>query len=74
MLPAHPKRNVVLFRSAFAYERAPNITHITLDGEKTACGRRGWETEEGWDSYVSSSGPDCRTCYAKWLKLPLNER
>lgn len=57
---------MVCFASAFAYESAPNITHMTLDGEKTSCGRRGWITDEGW----SNLGPDCLRCRIAWDKLP----
>lgn len=41
-------RDFVCFASAFAYETAPNITHMTLDGQRTACGRTDWATTEGW--------------------------
>lgn len=43
---------VVLFASSFRLDgtrggrESPNITHVTLDGARTLCGRRGWETEE----------------------------
>jgi len=70
--PLYPKKNVVLFASAFAYESAPNISHMTLDGEKTACGRRGWVTEEGW--FTHNYGPDCNKCAVVWRKLPDSEK
>lgn len=63
---AYPRKDFVCFASAFAYESAPNITHMTLDGEKTACGRRGWATTEGWHEV----GPDCLKCRAAWDRLP----
>jgi hypothetical protein len=66
----YPKKNMVCFASAFAYQNAPNITHMTLDGERTACGRKGWETVEGWIHY----GPDCRVCHKAWERLPKSER
>lgn len=70
MTTAHPSKDLVCFASAFAYESAPNITHMTLDGVKTACGRTGWQTTEGWHH----NGPDCRTCWKAWAKLPAPER
>ena len=63
-------RDMVCFASAFAYEGAENITHMTLDGERTACGRKGWATTEGWIHY----GPDCRVCHAAWKRLPESEQ
>lgn len=62
--------DLVCFESAFAYEGADNITHLTLDGEKTACGRRDWATSEGWHV----QGPDCLVCRKTWERLPSNER
>lgn len=53
-----PKADVVCFRSAFAYESAPKITHATLDGERTLCGRKNWETSEGWCRNIVA----CLTC------------
>lgn len=43
-----------------------NVTHATLDGVKTLCGRSGWYTSEGWHDL----GPDCRRCHRAWEKLP----
>lgn len=43
-----PAYDTVCFASSFARESSPNITHITIDGEKTLCGRRDWMTTEGW--------------------------
>lgn len=63
-------RDLVCFAKSFSYENAPNITHMTLDGEKTACGRTGWVTTEGWHS----NGPDCLKCRKAWDKLPEGER
>lgn len=54
----YPKRDLVCFESAFRYEGAPNITHATLDGERTLCGRSGWATTEGWYDL----GPCCLKC------------
>lgn len=53
------RRNYVLFASAFRYDAAPNIAHVTLDGVRTLCGRTGWATEEGWQDDVQ---PDCKRC------------
>ncbi len=66
----YPKKSFVLFARAFAYEGAENISHITLDGERTACGRVGWATVEGWQPI----GPDCRGCARVWDRLPEPER
>lgn len=66
----YPKKDFVCFRSAFAYESAPNITHMTLDGRRTACGRADWATTEGW----YPSGPDCLRCRAAFDRLPKSER
>lgn len=68
--PGGDGRDLVCFESSFAYESAPNITHMTLDGKKTACGRRGWATSEGWHS----NGPDCLRCRIAWDKLPEADR
>lgn len=71
-MSAFPKKNVVLFAKAFSYEGAMNISHITLDGERTACGRTGWETEEGWST--NGAPPDCQRCRPAWKRLPESER
>lgn len=65
-----PKKDLVCFASAFAYESAPNITHMTLNGERTACGRTNWMTREGWHA----NGPDCQRCRITWARLPVSER
>ncbi len=57
---------LVLFTSAFAYESAPNISHVTVDGKKTLCGRGGWATEEG--PLLEHGRPDCLRCSAAWEK------
>jgi hypothetical protein len=69
-MSSYPKKDLVCFSSAFAYESAPNITHMTLDGERTACGRMDWATTEGWHS----NGPDCLRCRKAWARLPEAER
>lgn len=63
-------RAFVCFASAFAYESAPNITHMTLDGVRTACGRKEWMTVEGW----WPDGPDCLVCRKAFAKLPASIR
>lgn len=60
----------MLFASSFAYENAPNIDHITLDGERTPCGLTGWATEEGW----SNIQPGCIRCCKAYDKLPDEEK
>lgn len=67
---AYPKRDLVCFASAFATQNSENITHMTLDGEKTSCGKRGWMTTEGWHS----NGPCCLRCRIAWDKLPDEEK
>lgn len=57
------QRAMVCFASSFRYETAPNISHATLDGERTLCGRTGWETTDPWHEH----GPDCLRC-ARALK------
>ena len=69
-MSAYPKKDLVCFSSAFAYESAPNITHMTLDGARTACGRTGWATSKGWHP----NGPDCLRCRKAWSRLPETER
>lgn len=66
----YPKKDLVCCNSSFAYESAPNITHMTLDGERTACGLTAWATTEGWHS----NGPDCLRCRKAWGRLPEAER
>jgi len=56
----HPLRELVCFTSSFAYESAPNISHATLDGARTLCGRSDWATGDPW----SNVGPDCLRCRA----------
>ena len=58
-------RAYVLFESSFRLdgsrggEESPNITHATVDGVATLCGRTGYATREQWDE---SNAPACRTC------------
>lgn len=69
-MSAYPKKDLVCFASAFAYENAPNVTHMTLDGERTACGRTEWAASEGWHDM----GPDCLRCRKAFARLPESER
>jgi hypothetical protein len=73
---------IVLFAAAFRLdgsrggEESPNISHVTLDGARTLCGRKGWQTNEGTvtDAYGTGAeywSPDCVTCdrgFAKRLR------
>lgn len=67
---ARDPRDFVCFAKSFAYERAPSITHMTLDGVRTACGRTGWVSGEGWHPM----GPDCLRCRIAWERLSAAER
>lgn len=68
---------LVCFRSSFRNDgsrggkETPNISHATIDGTRTLCGRSGWETNEG--PLVSPEGyryePDCQHCAAAWEKI-----
>jgi hypothetical protein len=54
-------RTYVLFTSSFRYEQAPSISHETVDGVKTLCGRKVADaaTLEPDDNDLD---PDCITC------------
>ena len=69
-MSGNDKRRLVCFTSSFAYESAPNISHATLDGERTLCGRRDWMTEDPW----ADIGPDCLRCSSALEKLVSVER
>lgn len=47
---------MVAFTSALCSNTC--ISHATLDGERTLCGRSGWMSEDPW----TDIGPDCLTC------------
>jgi len=70
----HKGACIVLFTSAFSYEDAPNITHVTVDYQRTLCGRRDWATEEeyeveyGWDF---ENGICCMRCLPAYQKYKL---
>jgi hypothetical protein len=49
-------RRMVCFTSALV--RGEHISHATLDGELTLCGRSGWFAEDAW----TDIGPDCLIC------------
>jgi hypothetical protein len=49
-------RRMVCFASALV--RGEHISHATLDGERTMCGRSGWFAEDAW----TDIGPDCLIC------------
>lgn len=66
----YPEMDLVCFASSFAYASAPNITHLTLNGTHTACGRTGWYTSEG----RHPNGPDCLKCRSTWNRLPESVR
>lgn len=70
MTTSYPQKDLVCFESAFRYEGAQNITHMTLDDNRTSCGRIGLATTEGWHS----NGPDCLRCRSAWNRLPESER
>ena len=69
-MSTYPKKALVCFAAAFAYEGAQCISHMTLDGVKTACGRAEWFTTEEWHS----NGPDCLRCRPAWDRLPESEK
>lgn len=56
-----PARTYVLFRSSFRYESAQNISHETVDGVKTLCGRR-VEQAETVETDHNDLDPDCNVC------------
>lgn len=56
-----PPRTYVLFRSSFRYEAAPNISHETIDGAKTLCGRR-VSNAETVETDTNNLEPDCIIC------------
>lgn len=59
--PVRKVRTYVLFRSSFRYESAPNISHETIDGVKTLCGRKVADAETN-EPDSNDLEPDCRTC------------
>lgn len=58
---AHPTRTYVCFTSSFRGDSAPCISHETVDGVKTLCGRLVADaaTDEPDNNDLD---PDCNTC------------
>lgn len=63
-------RFYVLFASSFRCPSAPNISHETIDKEKTLCGRMVSDSVNGCEPDDNDLDPDCITCQkvAKRLK------
>ena len=61
-------RNFVLFESSFRYESAPNISHETINGVKTLCGRSVEQAATFEPEDRPDAEPDCRTCARVWKK------
>lgn len=59
----------VLFASSFRYDAAPNISHATLDGVRTLCGRDVAKAASNED-IEAHVGPDCLRCRKAWDRLP----
>lgn len=61
-MPEYAMRTYVLFNSSFRYDAAPNISHETIDGVRTFCGRlvANAATVEPDNCDLN---PDCRICY-----------
>lgn len=54
-------RFYVLFNSSFRYDAAPNISHETIDQEKTLCGRRVKDAAT-FEPDDNDLDPDCIVC------------
>lgn len=54
-------RTYVLFNSSFRYDAAPNISHETIDGVKTLCGRLVADAATV-EPDNNDLDPDCRVC------------
>jgi hypothetical protein len=54
-------RTYVLFNSSFRYENAPNISHETIDGVKTLCGRKVADAATN-EPDSNDLDPDCNVC------------
>lgn len=69
------RRSFVNFPAAFRHENAPCISHVTMDGERTLCGRSTRDcTREGFGWAEVNLGPDCMTCRKVWDRLPAAEK
>ena len=58
----------VLFRSSFAYENAPNISHVTVDGVRTLCGRSVEQAATVEEDSNDDLPPGCLRCRKVWKK------
>lgn len=56
-----PSRTYVLFNSSFRCESAPNISHETVDGIRTLCGRLVSQAATVEPDF-NDLDPDCNTC------------
>lgn len=54
-------RTYVLFSSSFRYESAPNISHETVDGVRTLCGRKVADAATN-EPDSNDLEPDCIIC------------
>lgn len=55
------ERYYVLFRSSFRYKSALNISHETIDKQRTLCGRKVSDAET-FEPDSNDLPPDCRIC------------
>ena len=56
-----PVRTYVLFNNSFRYDSAPNISHETIDGVKTLCGRK-VAAAATVEPDSNDLDPDCNIC------------
>ena len=56
----------VLFASSFAYDAAPNISHVTDDGVRTACGLLVANAATVESDERDDWPPDCLRCRRSW--------
>lgn len=61
-------RTYVCFRSSFRGDWAPCISHETIDGVKTLCGRKVADAETV-EPDNNNLDPDCRICYRAVKRL-----
>lgn len=62
------ERFYVLFTSSFRYEAAPNISHETIDKQRTLCGRK-VSAAATVEPDSNDLGPDCISCRKALAKL-----
>ena len=67
-----PTRTYVCFASAFRGDAAPCISHETVDGVKTLCGRRVSDAATV-ERDNQNHDPDCRVCYRAGNRLKINK-